>query len=125
MPIHRVVSLLPLLALTLTIGACAGADQSIGQPTTSQQELPRVKHVVMLVMENFDYENVVGSANAPYLNSLMRQGSLAANYYANYHPSLPNYFVLTTGESLTNGNSSPVFGQDNVVRELDAVSLSW
>ncbi len=37
----------------------------------------------------------------PYLNGLANQYGLATNYFANAHPSIPNYFELTTGQILT------------------------
>jgi len=35
------------------------------------------------------------------LNGLANQYSLAANYFANAHPSIPNYFEFTNGQTLT------------------------
>jgi acid phosphatase len=57
----------------------------------------KANHVVLVVLENVNYADVVGSADAPYLNSLIGQGALATNYYANVHPSIGNYFMLTSG----------------------------
>jgi len=54
--------------------------------------------VVLVVLENANYASVVDSADAPYLNSLIPQGTLIPNYYANVHPSIGNYFFLTTGQ---------------------------
>jgi acid phosphatase len=79
-----------------------------------------------VALENADYESVVGSLNAPYLNSLIPQGGLATNYYANTHPSIGNYFVLTTGQTITNDDSfSGMVSDDNVVREVAAASKTW
>jgi acid phosphatase len=63
------------------------------------------------------------------LNGLANQYGLAANYYANAHPSIPNYFMLTTGQTLTLLDSLtpkdfPV-SEDNVVRELIAAGKTW
>jgi acid phosphatase len=65
----------------------------------------------------------------PYLSSLMTQYGLATQYYANTHPSIGNYFMLTTGQILTNNDSEtpssfPV-SVDNVVRELVAARKTW
>jgi acid phosphatase len=82
--------------------------------------------VVLVVLENLDYDDVVGSPNAPYINSLIPQGGLATNYFANVHPSIGNYFVMTTGEAYsTDDNFDGVVPIDNVVRELQAGSKSW
>ncbi len=62
----------------------------------------------------------------PYLNSLISQYGLATQYFANTHPSLPNYFVLTTGlmES-NNDNFAGSVTDDNAVRELVKAGKSW
>ncbi len=62
----------------------------------------------------------------PYFNSLVSQYSLAAQYFANAHPSLPNYFVLTTGLTETlDDNFSGTISDDNIVRELVKAGKSW
>jgi predicted secreted protein len=86
-------------------------------------------HIVIVLEENTNYTNVVGSSQAPYLNSLMTQYGSATQYYANTHPSIGNYMMLTTGQVLTNDDSQtpqsfPV-SAGNVVRELLAAGKSW
>lgn len=89
-------------------------------------QIPPVAHVVMVVLENTDYSSVVGSANAPYINSLISQGGLASNYYANTHPSIGNYFMLTAGQVVTNDDTfSGTVSIDNAARELNAASKTW
>ncbi|GAC1664714.1 MAG: phosphatidylinositol-3-phosphatase [Candidatus Acidiferrum sp.] len=68
----------------------------------------------------------------PYLNGLASQYGLASNYFANAHPSTPNYFKLTTGQtlaplSLTDAVTPHGFpvDADNVVRELVAAGKTW
>src|SRR5947208_4086363 len=60
--------------------------------------VPSISHVVVVVEENTDYANVVGSSSMPYLNGLANQYALATQYYANTHPSIGNYFMMTAGE---------------------------
>jgi hypothetical protein len=85
---------------------------------------------VIVIEENTNYANVVGNtAKMPYLNSLMNTYGLATQYYANTHPSIGNYFMLTTGQILTNTDSKtpssfPV-SADNVVRQLVASGKTW
>jgi phosphatidylinositol-3-phosphatase len=84
-------------------------------------------HVVIVALENKNYSSVVGNTAAmPYLNSLISQFGLATKYYANTHPSIGNYFILTTGQIITNDdNFNGVVTADNVVREMKAVGVSW
>lgn len=88
--------------------------------------IPVVQHVVIVVLENTNYSSVVGSASAPYINSLIPQGGVATNYYANVHPSIGNYFYMTTGQVVTTDDTfQGSTSVDNVVRQLGAVSKSW
>lgn len=84
-------------------------------------------NVFIVVEENHSYSEVVGNSSMPYINSLIDQYGVATQYYANTHPSLPNYLWLTTGSSA--GINSNVCGvtvtADNVARELNAAGLSW
>jgi acid phosphatase len=101
-----------------------GGNFSGGGGTNSG--IPSVQHVVIVALENTNYSQVVGSPNAPYLNSLIAKGGLATNYYANVHPSIGNYFFMTTGQDVTNDDTFfGIVSVDNVVRELSAVSKTW
>src|SRR5229473_2832108 len=95
----------------------------------SQAQVPTASHVVIVLEENSNYSNVVGSSSMPYLNSLINRYGLAAQYYANTHPSIGNYFMLTTGQILTNDDSrtpsSFSVSVDNVVRELLTAGKTW
>ena len=42
---------------------------------------------------------VGNTQDLPYFNSLIREYGLATNYYANTHPSVNNYFILTAGHA--------------------------
>lgn len=76
--------------------------------------------------ENHSYADVIGNSSMPYFNSLASQYGVAAQYFANAHPSIPNYMVLTTGltESFDD-NFTGTVSDDNVVRELVKAGKSW
>jgi phospholipase C len=62
----------------------------------------------------------------PYLNRLANQYGLATQYYANIHPSIGNYFMLTTGKTTPSAdNFVGTVSDDNVVRELIAAGKTW
>ena len=87
---------------------------------------PRAGHVFIVTEENQDYAAVIGSPSMPYLNSLAQQHGLANQYYANTHPSIGNYFMLATGQIITNDDSySTIVTVDNVVRRLLAAGKTW
>ena len=78
-------------------------------------------HVFIVVEENANYRDVIGDSSMPYLNDLARQYSLATQYYGNAHPSIGNYFMMTVGDTVTNGDDyGRVVSEDNVVRRLVA-----
>src|SRR5258708_34128337 len=60
--------------------------------------LPHPDHVVVVLMENKSFGDVIGSANAPYLNSLVSRGALLTTYCGLHHPSQPNYIELFSGK---------------------------
>jgi acid phosphatase len=89
----------------------------------------RFGHVFVVVEENANFGAVVANPALPYLNSLADQYGLATNYFANAHPSIPNYFELTTGHILTLIDAStpsdfPI-SSENAVRDLLAAGKSW
>jgi len=87
---------------------------------------PSFGHVFILVEENRNYASVIGNAAMPYLNRLADQYGLATQYYANTHPSIGNYFMLTVGKIVTNDNDfSGLVTDDNIVRQLVAAGKTW
>jgi phosphatidylinositol-3-phosphatase len=57
------------------------------------------QHVVWIVFENKGYGSIIGSPDAPYINSLAQACGLATNFFAEAHPSLPNYIAMTSGST--------------------------
>ncbi len=87
---------------------------------------PQFGHVFLVVEENHSYSEVIGSSAMPYLNSLASKYGLATQYYANTHPSIGNYFMLTTGQLVSNDDAfTGSVSADNLVRELVAAGKSW
>ena len=88
--------------------------------------MPQFGRVFVVVEENHSYSNIIGSASMPYLNSLANKYGLAINYYANTQPSIGNYFMMTTGQIITNdSNFSGTVSADNIVRRLTLAGKTW
>jgi pimeloyl-ACP methyl ester carboxylesterase len=88
---------IPLLAV---VSMAAAADP---------QTPPTPQKVVIVVLENHNYEQIVGdTANAPFLNSVISQGLLFNNAHALDHPSQPNYLLLFSGsdQGVNNRNAT-------------------
>jgi phosphatidylinositol-3-phosphatase len=96
------------------------------QPALLHAQVPKSNHVVLLLEENHSYSSVIGSQSMPYLNSLAAQNGLATQYFANTHPSIGNYFMLTTGQIVTNNDAlNSTVSVDNLVRHLLTAGKTW
>jgi hypothetical protein len=121
-----------VLALLCTgCGVTGGYNQTSPAPMTPTPPSSTAPfgHVFLVPLENANYTDAIGSSTMPYLNGLANKYGLAKQYYADTHPSIGNYLMLTTGQILTNDDSQtpltfPV-SADNVVRELIASGKSW
>lgn len=113
----------------VTITATSVQDSSISGTitVTVAYMTPASKHVVIVMEENQGYSTVVGdTTNWPYLNALIAKGALPTDYYADSHPSIGNYFMLTTGQILTTDDSSTqVWNVDNIARRMLAAGVSF
>jgi phospholipase C len=112
-----------VIALALLQFGCGGSGTHQPPVPTTQ---PTFSHVVLVVEENHSYSDVIGNSSMPYLNSLASQYGLATQYFANGHPSMPNYLMLATGQMESfDDNFSGTISDDNVVRELVKGGKSW
>ncbi|MEY9846631.1 alkaline phosphatase family protein [Streptacidiphilus sp. MAP5-3] len=59
--------------------------------------LPTPAHIVVVMEENHSYSDIIGSSDAPYINSLATGGALMTQSFAVTHPSEPNYMALFAG----------------------------
>jgi phosphatidylinositol-3-phosphatase len=90
----------------------------------SQAALPAPDHIVILILENHSYHQIIGSSAAPYINSLVND-SFSAFFTQSYslgHPSQPNYLDLYSGcnQGVINNNipAGIPFTTDNLGRQL-------
>ena len=119
----------PASAGSVTVTATTGqnASQTGTAMITVQLPAPASKHVVLVMEENQSYSTVVGNSTAwPHLNELIGQGALPTNYYADAHYSIPNYFMITTGQiPTTDDNSTTVWNIDNIARRMLAAKVPF
>jgi phosphatidylinositol-3-phosphatase len=99
---HRAIATV-LLALGLALAACGGAGARLPAQTHVSPKLHlrggAPAHVAVILMENEEYGDIIGSGSTPYINRLSRRYALATRMYAIRHPSLPNYLALTSGST--------------------------
>lgn len=79
----------------------AGTPKSAGPlVSVAAGSLPRPDHVVVVIFENKDRDEVVGSGDAPYLTSLAERGAYFTDSHGLTHPSQPNYVGMLAGTTL-------------------------
>jgi len=84
-------------------------------------------HVFLIVMENRGYEEVVGNPDAPYVNRLAQEYTLADGYFAVGHPSLPNYLALVAGQTfgVEDDCTDCFFDAPTLADQLEAAGRTW
>ncbi|MFE9429134.1 ricin-type beta-trefoil lectin domain protein [Kitasatospora sp. NPDC006697] len=112
--------------LSLTLSTPVAAPVLAVPPSST----PAFDHVFFAFMENENYQDVIGSSTAPYINgTLLPKGTLLSNSYALTHPSDPNY-LAASGGSTFGWSSSPTVGSDkidapNLGDTADAAGKTW
>jgi phosphatidylinositol-3-phosphatase len=124
----RVLAMSAMVMACLTFPGCS-SDASPGRPLS----LPRVparstrSRFVLVVLENRELGEVVGTGGTPYLASLVSRGTLATDYHAIAHPSLPNYISLLAGGPLgieSDCTECEAHGT-TLVDQLERARISW
>jgi phospholipase C len=122
-----------LLTVTAALAALVLATPAVSRAAKPARLTP-VRHVFVYVMENTSFNDVFGSKDAPYLNSLVQRYALATDYTATGHASLDNYIAMTSGQApnpATSGDcffyGTPFCIQDvpNIADQLEAKKLTW
>jgi phosphatidylinositol-3-phosphatase len=120
-----------VLAILLLLAGCGGRSAKSTSVTTSRSTVAtpqKVARIAVVVLENREYDEIVGRPGAPYINGFMRQSAVAANYHAVTHPSLPNYLALTGGSTFGYDGSDCLtcsVSKPNLVDQLQAAGISW
>jgi phosphatidylinositol-3-phosphatase len=109
----RASRLLAALAAAFALLAPAGNARAAA--------LPNPDHVVVVVLENKAFSQIIGSSSAPYINGLAGQGANFTQSFAVTHPSQPNYIALLSGSTqgvLTDGCPQNFTGVANLGSQL-------
>jgi hypothetical protein len=110
----------------------SNVDTTATDTTTTQQQQPTASapdHVIIVFMENKGYPQIVGSSSAPYINSLIKKGTLFTASYGVTHPSYPNYIAFFSGatQGITNDNciSGTPYSAKNLYTVLNDAGKSF
>ena len=131
------------LAVTLALGlGMPGAraqnqnNQGQNQNNQGQQDgVPRLDHVFVIVLENhnsfdsFGSKGIIGNPQAPNITALWNKYNVATNYNGVWHPSLPNYVAMITGnwvgtDVIGTGHTYPI-GSTVGISDDDSPSVSY
>jgi acid phosphatase len=94
-----VAGVLVAIGVHAVVGGGAPPARAPGQPISWPAGLPVYDHVVIVVEENKDYDQVVGSPNAPFINRLRGEGANLTQMFGEEHHSQGNYFWLFSGDN--------------------------
>lgn len=109
----------------LTTTNTKGVFDNIGVNTLAGGNIRRFGHVVIMSLENQNYSKIIGNPYMPYLNSLIERSALLTNFFANFHPSQPDYFAMTTGQGFYTKEGPIPPGTNNIVRALATRKKGW
>src|SRR5713226_187632 len=92
-----------------------------------------IQTVFIILMENHDWSQIIGSSNAPFINdTLLPQASYTDQYYnpPGLHPSLPNYLWLEAGTNFgITSDLLPSSAHQNTTNHLisllNRAGISW
>jgi phosphatidylinositol-3-phosphatase len=129
--IVRIATLAVLVAVLLS-GCTSSGTSSPPPPSSTSRSAPRTTplapppaasppaHIVVVVEENHSFGDIIGNADAPYINQLARSGRSLTQMYAITHPSEPNYLALFSGstQGVTDDSCPHTFGGSNLAHEL-------
>jgi hypothetical protein len=96
-------------------------------PVNNSGKVPNFEHIILMVLENRDYEDVIGNPQMRHLNALAKQNVLLTNYFAVSHPSLPNYIALISGDTqnITKDCIDCFVDQSNLADLIEASGRTW
>jgi hypothetical protein len=115
----RLAVIVAIIFLVPPYTVCHGANDAARLVLTGSRlvwtpELPVYDHVVIVVEENKNYEEVIGNPGAPYINNVLKpEGANLTQMYAEEHFSEGNYFWLFSGDNQTVGFTDRIPSEKN------------
>jgi len=110
-----------LFGLTISVVLAAGMPAQ-----DNQGGVPKLDHVFVIVLENhnsftsFGSNGIIGNPQAPNITALWNKYNIATNYNGVWHPSLPNYVAMITGDWV----GTDVIGTGHMYAPGSAVGIS-
>lgn len=109
--------MIPVLLLALCSAVFAGA------PAPAAGAAPSFKKVVIVVLENTDFQDALVQ---PFMSELAKKGALLKDFHAITHPSQPNYIALTAGDThRVTDNSNVTLDVPHIGTLLEKAGKTW
>lgn len=110
--------------ISFTVGAPLPAPPP---PEPPASKVGPLDHVFMIYLENHGVKDIRGSRNAPYINGLIDNYGYGANYYAQTHPSIPNYYPILGGSDFGFNYNCELdcFDEPNLVDNIERAGKGW
>jgi len=108
-----------LLALLVAVVAVGEAQARVA--------VPSFDHAIVIVFENKEANQVLGSVDAPTFNAMAKRYAVATRYYGVTHPSLPNYLALVSGstQGIRTDCTSCIVSAPNLADTLAGAGKTW
>jgi hypothetical protein len=109
---------------SFTVGDPSLTPAPLTAPTS---DVGQLDHVFLIYLENKGVDDIVGSPNAPYINSLINDNGYADNYFALGHPSDPNYIRIVGGSDfgIDYNPAGNAIDAPSLMQEMDQAGISW
>ncbi len=115
--------------MTLVNSNLNGPNITINQANSNSILSNSIKHVIIIIMENKGYTQIIGSSDAPYQNELAKKYASTSKYYGVYPESLPNYISIIAGYPYITKDKDPETMQPlkepTIVNLLESKNLTW
>ncbi len=105
------------IVAALAVAGIAAATCAFAGATPSLAANPP-PHIMLIVMENEGYAQIIGNSHAPYINSLASTYASATKWYGLQDSSLADYIALISGATGT-------YSAPTLIGELANASISW
>lgn len=121
-----------VLTLAVVLAGCGASERRFGRLQRTASPVLRLAagppaHIAVIVMENEEYGDIIGSRATPFINRLAGRFALAAAHFSIAHPSLPNYLALTGGSTfqISSDCTDCSVPADNLGSQLTAAKVPW
>jgi len=111
-----------LLLLVVVLGCTTTITPRRPQPKPFPFPGRLFEHVLIVVLENEDQEDVLKN---PYMKALAGQGASLSDYNGLFHPSYPNYLALVAGDFFHTQGDNQKDISSKTIADLLEPRLTW